>query len=252
MLINLIKTRNACLSFSLAVSQAWVKIVKLFQTNKDYVKRFKIMIRVNTGCLSPYKKMLEKEGRKKKQVRCPTRPRTLDSPPSSFPLVNSKCLVYRGIALAEPQSSLRYFWLPTCTSAAEEWSSSCPSRQNWTRLRITNRQIQLVVRAVQRVWTLGHTAPCSRSPVPGPSPSHSRVRVGICAYVSVIINKTMGGNSVEMLSSSQRSLRWLFDKDSHLLTCPLGVLSLPGPAEITIKCDNVTCSWTYESNKSFK
>ena len=127
-----------------------------------------------------------------------------------------------------------------------------PSRQNWTRLRITNRQIQLVVRAVQRVWTLGHTAPCSRSPVPGPSPSHSRVRVGICAYVSVIINKTMGGNSVEMLSSSQRSLRWLFDKDSHLLTCPLGVLSLPGPAEITIKCDNINCSWTYESNKSFK
>ena len=167
MLINLIKTRNACLSLSLAVSQVWVKITKLFQTNKDYAKRIKITIRVNTGCLSPHKKMLEKEGRKKKQVRCPTRPRTLDSPPSSFPLVNSKCLVYRGIALAEPQSSLRQeetFWLPTCTSAAEEWSSSCPSRQNWTRLRITNRQIQLVVREVQRVWTLGHTAPCSRSP----------------------------------------------------------------------------------------
>ena len=171
MLINLIKTRNACLSFSLAVSQAWVKIVKLFQTNKDYVKRFKIMIRVNTGCLSPYKKMLEKEGRKKKQVRCPTRPRTLDSPPSSFPLVNSKCLVYRGIALAEPQSSLRYFWLPTCTSAAEEWSSSCPSRQNWTRLRITNRQIQLVFRGVQWVWTLGHTPPCPLLLAPGPRPS---------------------------------------------------------------------------------
>ena len=121
MLINLIKTRNACLSFSLAVSQVWVKITKLFQTNKDYAKRFKITIRVKTGCLSPYKKMLEKEGRKKKQVRCPTRPRTLDSPPSSFPLVNSKCLVYRGIASAELQSSLRQketFWLPTCKSAA--------------------------------------------------------------------------------------------------------------------------------------
>ena len=65
MLINLIKTRNACLSFSLAVSQVWVKITKLFQTNKDYVKRFKITIRVKTGCLSPRKKMLEKEGRKK-------------------------------------------------------------------------------------------------------------------------------------------------------------------------------------------
>ena len=95
---------------------------------------------------------------------------------------------------------------------------------------------------------------CPLLPVPSPRPfpSHSRVRVGICAYVSVIINKTIGGNSVEMLSSSQRSLRWLSDKDSHLLTCPLGVLSLPGPAEITIKCDNVNCSWTYESNKSFK
>ena len=64
MLINLIKTRNACLSFSLAVSQVLVKITKLFQTNKDYVKRFKITIRVNTGCLSSHKKMLEKEGRK--------------------------------------------------------------------------------------------------------------------------------------------------------------------------------------------
>ena len=64
MLITLIKTRNVCLSFSSAVSQVGVKIAKLFQTNKDYVKRFKLMIRVNKGCLSPRKRMLEKEGRK--------------------------------------------------------------------------------------------------------------------------------------------------------------------------------------------